>query len=98
MLLFLQWAFWDQWRMADSTQWIQNILGFGALSVLFGGLTFWGVRQSLTRQPYLVIDSDGLRLPTLGIPRLPWQQIREIRQRGDLFGNAYLDLHLHPSS
>jgi hypothetical protein len=92
---FLLWQVWAEWN--KPARQIENILVYGALSVLFGGLAYWGIRQFVARQPYLIIDSSGVHLPTLGIRLLPWEQIREIRQRSDLFGNSYLDLVV-PSS
>jgi hypothetical protein len=90
----MQLAFWKEFRTPDSAQWSHNLFWTGLISVFVGSFITLFIRQSLKRQPYLIIDMEGLRVPSIGIPLIPWRDVRDIRRRGDLWGHSYIDLFL----
>ncbi len=53
--------------------------------------------MALNRRPYLIVNSHGIEMPSQRIPIIPWQHIREVYRRFDLWGHMYLDFLLRGS-
>src|ERR1051325_1042355 len=94
LLIFFELIFWNDFRKPHSAPRTNNLLFLGFATAISGSFFILAVRQSFIREPYITVSPEGLRIPTTGMPLIPWRDIRELRLRRDIW-HSYIDLFLH---
>jgi hypothetical protein len=65
-----------------------------AAGALFTCLIIFAVRQMWKKEPYILVDRQGIHFPASGFPVILWPEIYQMRRRIDIWGHRYIDLFI----
>jgi hypothetical protein len=88
LFLLSQIGFWQSVRASDGG----GIAICAVMGVMFAGLAVMGLRLSSSR-PYLSLSSEGIELAHLGLPLIPWSDVKALYRR-DLMTHSVVEIVL----